>query len=66
MTITVNGNDVDYVDGETIAQLLKRMNFVFPLIVVKVDGQLVKKPAFGSTQFPDGASIQVIHLISGG
>ena len=66
MTITVNGNEIDFVEGETITQLLKRMNFVFPLIVVKIDGQLVKKPAFGSTTFPDGASIQMIHLISGG
>ncbi len=66
MTITVNGNEIEFVEGETISQLLKRMNFIFPLIVVKIDGQLVKKPDFGSTSFLDGASIQMIHLISGG
>ncbi len=66
MTIEVNSNIVDFVEGETIAQLLKRMNFVFPLIVVKIDGVLVKKTDFDSTTFPDGASIQMIHLISGG
>ena len=66
MTITVNGNEIEFVEDETISQLMKRMNFVFPLIVVKIDGQLVKKPAFSSTTFPDGASIQMIHLISGG
>ena len=66
MTITVNGNQIEFVEGETITQLLKRMNFIFPLIVVKIDGELVKKPDFGSTRFSDGASIQMIHLISGG
>ena len=66
MTIEVNGNQIDFVEDETITQLLKRMNFVFPLIVVKIDGVLVKKPDFGSTSFSDGASIQMIHLISGG
>jgi len=66
MTINVNGNEIDFVKGETITQLMKRMNFVFPLIVVKIDGQLVKKPAFDTTTFPDGADIQMIHLISGG
>ena len=66
MTIEVNGNQIDFVEDETITQLLKRMNFVFPLIVVKIDGKLVKKPAFGTTVFQDGANIQMIHLISGG
>ena len=66
MTIEVNGNEIEFIEGETISQLLKRMNFVFPLIVVKIDGELVKKPAFDSTTFSDGASIQMIHLISGG
>ena len=66
MTITVNGNEIDFVEGETISQLIKRMNFVFPLIVVKIDGKLIKKPAFDSTKFSDGAIIQIIHLISGG
>ena len=66
MTIEVNGKEVEFVEGETIGQLIKRMNFVFPLIVVKIDGELVKKPAFETTKFPDGATIQIIHLISGG
>ena len=66
MTITVNGNEIEFIEGETISQLMKRMSFIFPLIVVKVDGQLVKKINFGSTTFPDGAGIQMIHLISGG
>lgn len=66
MTIEVNGKEVEFVEDETISQLIKRMNFVFPLIVVKIDGKLVKKPVFDSTKFLDGASIQIVHLISGG
>ena len=66
MALEVNGKEVEFVEGETISQLIKRMNFVFPLIVVKIDGQLVKKPAFETTKFQDGANIQIIHLISGG
>ena len=66
MAINVNGKDIDFIEGETITQLIKRMNFIFPLIVVKIDGKLVKKPAFETTKFPDGATIQIIHLISGG
>ena len=66
MAIEVNGKELEYVQGETITALLKRMNYTFPLIVVKVNGGLVKKPVFETTTFDDGATIQIIHLISGG
>ena len=66
MAIEVNGKSMDFIEGETMTKLLKRMNYNFPLIVVKIDGDLVKKPDFETTTFDDGASIQIIHLISGG
>ena len=66
MTIVVNKNEVKFIEGETITGLLKRMNYVFPLVVVKIDGKVVPKISFPETTFSDGASIEVIHLISGG
>ena len=66
MTIEVNTHKLDWVEGETITQLLKRMNYTFPLVVVKIDGALIPKKEFGSQQVPDDSTIQVIHLISGG
>ena len=64
--ITVNGNEIEFVPDETVKDLLKRMNYVFPLVVVKIDGEVVPKVSFGSTIIPDDATVQVIHLISGG
>ena len=66
MSIDVNGDTVQYVKGETISELLARMNYVFPMVVVAVDGRLVQEGEFGSTEFPDGSKIEVIHLTSGG
>lgn len=66
MSIEVNGEAVPYVEGETISELLSRMNYVFPMLVVVVDGNIIQETDFASSKFPDGAKIDVIHLTSGG
>ncbi|MGA1819906.1 MAG: sulfur carrier protein ThiS [Thermoplasmatota archaeon] len=66
MTITVNRRVVDFVEGESVNRLLKRMRFVFPLVVVKIDGQIIPGELFIKTEIHDGSEIEVIHLTSGG
>ena len=66
MSIDVNGKEADFIEGETVSQLLKRMNFVFPQIVVKIDGRVVPKSDYPNTKIPDNSMVGVIHLISGG
>ena len=64
--IEVNGRKVDYIENETVKELLSRMKYTFPNIVVKIDGKLVKKSEFNSTIIPDNSKIDAIHMISGG
>jgi thiamine biosynthesis protein ThiS len=66
MSIKVNGDAVPYVKGETVSELLARMNYVFPMLVVVVDGKIIQETDFGTSKFADGAKIEVIHLTSGG
>ncbi len=66
MAITVNGKEREHVEGETVAKLLKRLRFMFPLVVVKVNDQVVAKEDFGQVEITEGARVEVIHLISGG
>jgi len=66
MTITVNGRATDFIEGESVNRLLKRMKFVFPLVVVKIDGRIIPKELFIETKVHDGAAVEVIHLTSGG
>jgi thiamine biosynthesis protein ThiS len=49
-----------------IIVILKRMNYTFRMLVIKVDGKLVKKNEYASTIVQPGADVKVIHLISGG
>lgn len=65
-TITVNGNTVDWDAGMTIDTLLTKMNYTFRMLVIKVNGTLVKKDRYADTPVPQGADVAIIHLISGG
>jgi len=64
--IIVNGNTVDWEEGLTITALLAKMNYTFRMLVIKVNGALVKKDQYDKTLVPPGAEVSVIHLISGG
>lgn len=66
MAIEVNGDSVSYAKGETVSELLRRMNYVFPLLVVVINGERVPEAEFGSRKIKDGARIEVVHLTSGG
>lgn len=64
--IKVNGNNVDFIKNETVSQLLKRMKYIFPNVVVKINGDLVKRIDFIETIITDNSEVSVIHMISGG
>jgi len=64
--IQVNGDPLEWSPGLTVRGIIQARNYKFPLLVVTVDGQRVDRPAYETTQVPDGAVVQVIHLLSGG
>ena len=66
MTLTVNRRPVDFKEGETISGLIKRMKYTFPLLIVKVNGNLVPISDQKEFKIEDGSDIDIIHLTSGG
>jgi len=50
----------------TVRDVLKARNYIFPLLVVTVDGRLVPRGAYDVTEVPRGAVVKVVHLMSGG
>ena len=64
--ILVNHEEMDWEQGMTVQDVLDRRRYTFPMIVVKVNEEVVRKEDFASYQVPDGADVKVIHLISGG
>jgi thiamine biosynthesis protein ThiS len=67
MKVQVNGNEVE-LEGETVSvqALLASLRYSFPLIVVRVNGLLVAREAYGSTMLDEGDLVDAYHLVSGG
>ena len=66
MTIEVNGRTVEWKDNETVTQLLQRIGYVFPLVIVKINDSVIPRKDFPHVTIPDQAAIKVIHMVSGG
>jgi len=67
MTITLN-NRTESFDFEelTISKILKIKNFTFKALVIKVNGELIRKKQYNNANVKDGDKVDIIHLISGG
>ncbi|MCD4797040.1 MAG: sulfur carrier protein ThiS [Candidatus Cloacimonetes bacterium] len=50
----------------TIDKILRIMNYTFKMLVIKVNGELIKKEEYGTKNVPVNSVVKIIHLISGG
>lgn len=67
MKITVNKKREEYPeDSLSIRQLLERKGWNFPLLIVRVNGALVKRENYDSATVEEGADVDLCHLVSGG
>jgi sulfur carrier protein len=66
MFITVNGEKINYEENMTVTRVLQVMNYIFRMLLVKINGQLIHKKDYATTIVPAGATVEVIHMISGG
>ncbi|HDP94109.1 MAG TPA: sulfur carrier protein ThiS [Candidatus Aminicenantes bacterium] len=68
MIITLNNRETNIPEQEemTVKQLLDHMRYVFPNIVVKVNGTLVRKAQYKEVVVRNGDTVEAIHMISGG
>lgn len=64
--IRVNGEDLDWSDGMTVRDVLRLLDYRFPLLITRIDGRLISRSDYDTTEVPDGANMDVIHLMSGG
>lgn len=67
MNIILN-NNIEQIEGDSIVvtDLLRIKNFTFKMLVVKINGTLVKKSDYEKTAIGEGDDVMVLHLISGG
>ncbi|MEN8154614.1 MAG: sulfur carrier protein ThiS [Acidobacteriota bacterium] len=68
MKIKLNNRDenLDGYEDVSVKELLKIKRFTFPMIIVKINGSLVKKEDFENTIIKNGDDVIALHLVSGG
>jgi thiamine biosynthesis protein ThiS len=50
----------------TIDELLALKNFTFELLIVRINGELIKKADYASSNISAGDKVDVIHVFGGG
>jgi sulfur carrier protein len=67
MKILLNNNTEEIAgDSMTVNELLRVKNFTFKMLVIKINGTLVKKTEYETASIHEGDEVHVLHLISGG
>jgi thiamine biosynthesis protein ThiS len=61
-----NREEIDWREGMTVSDVLESLNYTYPRLIVKVNGELVRRESYDVWLIPDGADVKVIHLIAGG
>jgi sulfur carrier protein len=67
MNIILNNNNESFEAYKlSITELLALKKFTFKMLIIKINGQLVKQENYSNTFIKDGDDVMVLHLISGG
>ncbi len=67
MNIILNNRPESFTaDKLTVNELLKVKNFTFRMLVIKINGKLIKKTEYDTSTISDGDEVMVMHLVSGG
>ena len=69
MKITLNNNlEILKTPEEVLSidQLLQIKKYSFKNLIVKINGEFIKRDSYKEANFKDGDKIDVIHMISGG
>jgi sulfur carrier protein len=64
--IIVNSEPFPWEEGLTVSRVIERKQYIFKLLVVKIDDRVIMKSEWPTTVIPEGAEVQIIHLMSGG
>jgi thiamine biosynthesis protein ThiS len=53
-------------DTLTISDILRLKNYTFKMMVIKINGILIKKDSYSTAKVVAGDDVHIIHMISGG
>jgi sulfur carrier protein len=67
MKILLNNRHEEFREEQlTVQELLEKKNFTFKMLIIRINGIIVKKNQYNDTVIHDSDDVMVLHLISGG
>lgn len=66
MLLTVNGEQGEYADGLTVADLLHQRGHNPAVVVVERNGEIVPAADFAATQLQAGDVLELVQFVGGG
>ena len=64
--LIVNGKEIEWLEGMTISDLFKIMDYDYALIVVSVNDQTIHKDSYQTFVVEDDSTIKMMHICHGG
>jgi sulfur carrier protein len=61
-----NREEVIEADNITVNELLKIKNFTWKMLVIKINGKVLKRNEYDRIRINEGDDVSVFHLITGG
>lgn len=66
MRLTLNGQEAEARDGQTVADLLRDFRLEPVRVAVEVNEVLVRRSTFGETRLAEGDRVEIVTLVGGG
>ncbi|MHA1601685.1 MAG: sulfur carrier protein ThiS [Promethearchaeota archaeon] len=64
--IRLNNHNHPWTEGLTVQNLLEQNNYIYPDIIVKIDGKFIPKEDYKDVIIQDGADVLALHMFGGG
>ncbi|MCJ1886874.1 sulfur carrier protein ThiS [Pseudomonas sp. LA21] len=66
MRIQLNGESFELPDGQTVANLLERLDLTGKRVAVELNLDIVPRSQHAATALSEGDQVEVVHAIGGG
>ncbi|EQM81202.1 sulfur carrier protein ThiS [Stutzerimonas stutzeri MF28] len=66
MHIQLNGERYELPDGQSVADLLQRLDLTGRRLAVELNRDIVPRSQHGTTRLAEGDRVEVVHAIGGG
>jgi sulfur carrier protein len=66
MHIQLNGESFELPDGQTVEELISRLDLAGRRVAVELNLDIVPRSQHGATTLRDGDRVEVVHAIGGG